>query len=167
MKGNSVIRVTGVCVVACCAALAAFASGAFGAATGGSAAGLKLPVPPIFGFGSVVGNCPSSLLDPSANIEFSFTSGSFVSYGPSPNPATGGHNVQGHATLSVDGVPLDQGHTHFWDGTNVAPSGSGQNYDGTTVSFQGSSISFQGTFGGTTSASGHESGWFHLKVTCS
>ncbi len=179
MTAKSKFRVAGLCVVACCGVLAAGAAGAFGQATTGSAAGLIIPKPPnqfflpppnppMPGY-TVVGDCPTFLFNDGVNFEF--TDGSFVVYGP-PSGFSGGHNVQGDAMLLDNGVASGYaGHTHIWDNSNSNPTGNPQTYDGTTISTHLSdgtnSIQINGAFGGTTSASGHQSGWFHLKVTCS
>jgi hypothetical protein len=90
----------------------------------------------------------------------------------------GGANVEGNATL-VDVTTGYQtqwsGMTHYWFGQNTNPNfsltGNMQQYFGETVSFSGSAsdgstISITANPGGVTSASGHSSGWGHLKVTC-
>ena len=63
------------------------------------------------------------------------------------------------------------GHTHVWFGQNVNPNNSGvpgvgnqQQWFAETVSFDGSAsdgtkVTISASFGGGTSASGHESGW--------
>jgi len=94
----------------------------------------------------------------------------------SGNP--GGANVEGIATL-VDVTAAFQtqwsGMSHFWFGQNINPNfsltGNQQQYFGESVSFSGSAsdgstIQITANPGGNVSASGHQNGWGHLKVTC-
>ncbi len=171
MRAKYIVRVAAASVAAGCCALAVFAGGASAQGMTFPAAGLSIGFPGLPP-GATTGNCPSSLLNASS-VAFTFTSGNAVSYGPTPNPMTFGGTAQGQAQLVVVDPPstvpivIDQGHMLAWFGVNTNPTGNAQNYDGTNLAFHGGSISVQASFGGTTSASGNESGWGHLKVTCS
>lgn len=187
MKSKSVIRFALTGALVCIGALGAFtvAASADAALTVPASTFPAIPlitdsngnpIPlPSSGGAEIVGNCPAFLFsDP---VGFQFTSGNAVIYRiVSLNPLNiNGGNAEGNADL-VDlttGLPSGyQGHTHFWFGQNINPTGNSQFYIGDTLTFQGtgpgnSSITITGSGGGTISASGHGSGWGHLKVTCS
>ena len=133
--------------------------------------------------------CPSWVSDDSLGVEFQ--SGNSVSY--RIDPTTGmpnGGNAEGQATLveitydPTTGNPVPglapityTGHAHVWFGDNTNPNynpegGNQQTWSAETLSFNGagsddSSLSISLSGGGGTSASGNQSGWLHLKVTCS
>jgi hypothetical protein len=121
----------------------------------------------------IVGTCPGWLFtDP---VGFQFTSGNAVEYQIPPGAPPGvsnGANVEGTATL-MDGLnpTAFSGHTHLWFGQNSNPTGNLENYFGETISFSGTdgtnSISITANPGFIQSASGHQSGWGQVKVTCS
>jgi len=133
--------------------------------------------------------CPSWVSDDSLGIEFQ--SGNSVAY--RIDPTTGipnGGNAEGQATLvqivgyDQYGNPItaatpvtDTGHAHVWFGYNTNPNynpegGNRQTWSAETLSFNasgsdGSSLNVSVSFGGGSSASGNQSGWLHVKVTCS
>jgi len=128
-------------------------------------------------------NCPAVLQTASAAIEF--VDGNGHLYGPTTHPLTNGANVEGNAFwLGFDGngnlVYSYSGHGHAWFGQNNFPNPNGGPapgnnaqvaaqtfmFHGTGVGNSTGSIDVQASFGQTQSASGHQSGWGHLKVTC-
>jgi hypothetical protein len=169
-----VIKSVGACALACGAMGVAASAASAAAATTGSAAGAAFdlgPIPAGQQGVTVVGNCPANLY--TDDIGLMFTDGNFVVY-----RGGNGANAEGDAWL-VDNTTqtgLYEGQTHVWFGQNInpnySPTGNQQNWFAQTVTFHGSasdgsSITISASFGGGTSASGHESGWTHVKVTCS
>jgi hypothetical protein len=176
----------GACALAC-GSLGIAASGASGAGAGtGSVAGLMIPfggsvqqiIEETGGRGVSVGAaCPSWAQ--SDDLGLDFQSGNGVNYKPDdPGPNA---NAEGDAILwdfsADDGAGAStgyEGHAHVWIGTNVNPNaatGNLQAWSNQTVSFDGSdsdgdSISVSVSAGGGTSATGQQSGWVHVKVTC-
>lgn len=179
MKARTIIRLTGIGVLACAAVIGASASGAF---AGQSASGMTIgPLPALGGLEGMKGfsmDTSCATIAPfvaSDNLAFGFTDGTTVSYGPGPNPGTTGSNVEGDAMLldATTAMPTGyEGHVHYWTDNHVNPTGNNaQSWSGTTldahVSNGTDSIDVSGSFGGGFSASGNQSGWFHMKVTCS
>lgn len=143
--------------------------------------------PPPAGKGFSYVNCTSVVLSAMAALEF--VDGNGHLYGPTTHPLTNGGNIEGNAYL----LGFDQntgallysyyGQGHFWVGQNNSPlppgtpnaptPGPNAQVQAQTVMFHGTgvgdttgSIDVQGSFGQTQSASGHQSGWAHLKITC-
>jgi hypothetical protein len=129
---------------------------------------------------SVAADCPAVIQTAAAAIEF--VDGNGHVYGPTTHPLTNGANVEGNAYwLGFDDngalVYSYFGQGHAWFGQNNVPNPSGGPAPGSNAEVQAQTISFHGTgalgsldvqasFGQTQSASGHLSGWGHLKVTC-
>jgi len=179
MNSKPIVRTALAGAVLSLGAVGISATGALGAATNIPAASLgpispggPLPPPGTPGV-NVRGNCPSFMYTDAPT--FVFSSGSAVLYGPSSNPNTYGGNVEGTATLTWSpdgGTTIDGsyvGHAHLWFGQNI--NNNGQSYFGNTTSYNGSgplgSFSVQVSGGDTTSASGHQSGWGHVNISCS
>lgn len=132
-----------------------------------------------------IGNCPTNLFgtpdgtNATDAVGFVFQSGKAVFYQmttPGDPSTANGANIQGIATLIVGDNPdpmvsLYSGQTHLWFGTNS--NANGQSYFGETISFHGvtpngsHSITITANPGFNVSASGHQSGWGVLKITCS
>jgi hypothetical protein len=135
-------------------------------------------------------NCPAVIENSFNAIEF--VDGNGHLYGPTAHPLTNGGNVEGNALWigfagdPTQGGPLPpvtytySGHGHAWFGQNNFPTNGGPppgpnaQVTANTLMFHGpgvgdtsGSIDVQGSFGATTSASGNQNGWGHLKVTCS
>jgi hypothetical protein len=130
----------------------------------------------------VSGNCD----DPSVSWLFTdivgldFQSGNAVVYQGPSGPVIpflpGGLNAVGVATLDTldpatfTATPTDYvGRAHIWFGQNA--NANGQSVIAETVTFtgtapDGSTISFNTNPGGTTSASGHQSGWGQQNLSC-
>lgn len=145
--------------------------------------------PPAGSQGVTFVNCSQTVQDSYAAIEF--VDGNGHEYGPTTHPLTNGGNVEGNAYwIGFDSDPTAgpanvtytyYGQGHAWFGQNnfpnpnggPAPGGNAQvqaqtfMFHGTGVGDSSGSIDVQGSFGQTQSASGHQSGWGHLKVTCS
>jgi hypothetical protein len=169
-----VIKSAGACALACGAMGVAASAASAAAATTGSAAGVAIdlgPIPVGQQGVTVVGNCPANLY--TDDIGLMFTDGNFVT-------SRGGNNAnaEGDAVLmdNTSDTGLYTGKAHAWFGQNTnpnySPTGNQQTWFAETVSYHGSapdgsSITISASFGGGTSASGHESGWTHVKVTCS
>jgi hypothetical protein len=189
------IRLVGATALLCVAAFATSAN-AFAVATTvpiSPTNPLFIPIgtpPPPGSQGVTWVNCPASVQTPFAAIEF--VDGNGHVYGPSTHPLTNGANVEGNAYwLGFDGDPTVAGsnpnlvysfygHGHVWFGQNNYPTaggpapGSNAQVTAQTIMFHGSgvggsigTIDVQASFGATQSASGNQSGWGHLKVTCS
>jgi hypothetical protein len=144
------------------------------AATTGPADGLALdlgPLPAGQQGVTIVGDCPSYLY--TDDIGLMFADGNFVSYRDG-----NGANAEGDAWLvdNTTDTGLYEGQTHIWFGQNInpnySPTGNQQTWFAETLTFHGSasdgsSITLSASFGGGLSASGSESDWTHVKVTCS
>lgn len=185
---KSLLKAAGACVLAS-AGLGVATSAAFGqAAQTGSAAGLTIPfgqtidqivTGPEGGKGVSVGaSCPSWAS--ADELGLAFQSGTAVNY-KLGSPVGPNANAEGDAML-VDfstGAPVPtgyEGHAHAWIGNNInpnySPTGNQQVWNNETVSFDGTatdgtSISISVSAGGGTSATGNQSGWVHIKVSCS
>jgi hypothetical protein len=175
----------GIAVFACAVVCGAAATGAFAAAaTTLPASSLGTitpgggPLPPPGSPGTKISaTCPQWLFADQAG--FTFSSGNAVLYQPDNGipgslglPPFDGGNVQGNATMSdfVDSTqPSYTGQAHLWYGLTY--NANGQFYFGETLMFKGTgaagSISLNANPGFVTSASGHNSGWGHLTLTCS
>lgn len=138
------------------------------------AAGLALdfgPLPTGIQGVKVVG-CPSDSPLFTDDIGMVFQDGNAVTYRDG-----NGDNAEGDALLvdNTTGNALYEGKAHAWFGQNTNPNsdkGNQQTWTAQTISYHGSapdgsSVTISASFGGGTSASGNESGWLHLKVTCS
>lgn len=145
---------------------------------------IPIGVPPPSGSQGVTfaADCPAALQTALAAIEF--VDGNGHVYGPATHPLTNGANVEGNAYwLGFDGngdlVYSYSGQGHAWFGQNNLPTpgepapGHNAEVQAQTIMFHGTgvdgtagSLDVQASFGGTQSASGHQSGWGHLKVTC-
>jgi hypothetical protein len=147
------------------------------------------PPPPVGSKGTTFVNCSPAVETSFAAIEF--VDGNGHMYGPTTHPLTNGGNAEGNAYwLGFDADPTKgpanvtytyYGEGHAWFGQNNYPlptggptPGSNAEVQAQTFMFHGTgvegtsgSIDVQGSFGSTQSASGHPSGWGHLKVTCS
>jgi hypothetical protein len=135
-------------------------------------------------------NCPATVQSAYAAIEF--VDGNGHEYGPTTHPLTSGGNVEGNAYwIGFAGDPTQPGPTpqvvytfsgqgHAWFGQNnvptpggPAPGGNAQvqaetfMFHGIGVGDSSGSLDVQASFGMTQSASGNQSGWGHLKATCS
>ena len=165
-------------MIACLALALAAASGASAApAIHLTPAGLPIdlgPIPAGQQGVTVVGNCPASYY--TDDIQVVFTDGNAVLY-----RSGNGANVEGQAMLWDNTLGMSTGytgHAHAWFGQNTNPNNSGtpgvgnqQQWFAETVSFNGSasdgsSVTISVSFGGGLSASGNESDWTHVKVTC-
>jgi hypothetical protein len=160
-----------------------FTSGAFGAAAHipiDPSSPLFIPIgtPPPPGKGiSFSANCGTAVETAMAAMQF--VDGNAHVYGPTAHPLTNGANVEGSAYwLGFDQnnnmVYAYWGQGHAWFGQNTNPTGNSQQVQAQTIMFHGTNVNdptqtldVQASFGGTQSASGHQSGWGHLKVTCS
>lgn len=183
MKLKTLARSAGVCALACASLGIGSAAASAAPAQTGPAAGLPIDLGPI-PIGqpgvTVVGNCPASFS--SDDMQLVFTAGNAVEY--RIDPSTGmpnGGNAEGQAMLfdgTTDSATGYTGHAHAWFGVNVNPNNSGtpgvgnqQQWFAETFSFNGSapdgsSVTISASFGGGLSASGNESDWTHVKVTC-
>ena len=190
LRSNRVLRrggLGGAAALACAVVCGASAAGAFAAAgttvPASSLGTIGLGAGPLPSGGSGVkisGTCPEWLFrDPAG---FTFTSGHGVLYQPDSSgipgslglPPFDGANVEGNATLSdvVDGMQVSYtGQAHLWYGLSYSPVGNQQFYFGQTVMFKGTgpagSLSLNANPGFVTSASGHQSSWGQLNLSCS
>jgi hypothetical protein len=190
MRAKSLIRVAGVSALSCGAMVTMSGTAAFAVATQipidpSNPLFVPLGPPPPAGTPGVTfgANCPPALQ--TAAAAFEFVDGNGHLYGPTTHPLTNGANVEGNAYwLGFDGdgnlVYSYYGQGHAWFGQNNVPNpqggpppGPNAQVSAQTFMFHGvgvgdstGSIDVQGSFGGTQSASGHQSGWGHLKVTC-
>jgi hypothetical protein len=184
------IRSAGISAVACISLLVVSAGPAMATASQipiSQTSPLFIPIgsPPPVGQGISFGaNCPADLQTASAAIEF--VDGNGHVYGPTTHPLTNGANVEGNAYwLGFDSnnnlVYSYYGQGHAWFGQNNMPNmdGSGGTpgpnaqvfaetfmFHGTGVGASTGSLDVQASFGATQSASGNQSDWGHLKVTC-
>lgn len=193
MKAKYVFRLAGVSALLSAATLATSVTAASATATQvpiDSSNPLFIPigVPPVGVPGVTFVNCSTTIEGAYAALEF--VDGNGHLYGPTNHPLTNGANVEGDAYwLGFAGDPTVQGsnpplvysyfgQAHAWFGQNNYPSppggpAPGHNAEVTaqTIMFHGTgaggSLDVQASFGQTQSASGHQSGWGHLKVTCS
>jgi hypothetical protein len=167
-----------VCALACASLAVASSSASAAAAAHLTPTGLPVdlgPIPVGQPGVTVVGNCPAAYY--TDDMQIVFASGNAVLYRDG-----NGANVEGQAMLydaTTDTSTGETGHAHFWFGQNINPNNSGipgvgnqQQWFAQTVSFNGSgpdgtSVTISASFGGGLSASGNESGWTHVKVTCS
>lgn len=188
MKAGLAARLAGSALV-CIGFLATSSSAALAVAypvpiDGSSPLYIPIGVPPPSGSQGVTfgANCPAVLQSASAAIEF--VDGNGHVYGPTTHPLTNGANAEGNAYwLGFDDngslVYSYYGQGHAWFGQNNLPTiggpapGRNAEVDAQTIMFHGTgvdgstgSLDVQASFGGTQSASGHQSGWGHLKVTC-
>jgi hypothetical protein len=176
MTTKTMARSAVVCALACASLGIASASASAAGAVHLTPAGLAIdlgPIPAGQEGVKVVGNCPAAYF--TDDMQIVFASGNAVMYRDG-----NGANVEGQAEL-YDGTTGTgyTGHTHLWFGQNVNPNNSGipgvgnqQQWFAQTLSFDGSgpdgtSLTISASFGGGLSASGNESGWTHVKVTCS
>ncbi|HLX87045.1 MAG TPA: hypothetical protein VKR22_01085 [Acidimicrobiales bacterium] len=187
------LRLVGLPLLACVGVLGASASSAFGIAMHvpidpTSPLFIPLgPIPPGVPGVTVDPNCPPAIS--TAFAAFEFVDGNGHVYGPLAHPLTNGANVEGNAFFLGLTDPTDPtsvayayaGQGHAWFGSNNFPNpmtpditpGPNAQVSAQTFSFHGvgvngtpGSLDVQGSFGQTQSASGHQSGWGHLKVTC-
>lgn len=185
-----IVRMAGAAAFVCLGVLGTPATAAFAVAVQvpiDQANPLFIPVgaPPPVGVPGIsfAADCPAVLQTALAAIEF--VDGNGHVYGPTTHPLTNGANAEGNAYwLGFDGsgnlVYSYYGQGHAWFGQNNVPNPTGGPAPGHNAQVQAQTIMFHGTgvgdstgsldvqasFGGTQSASGHQSGWGHLKVTC-
>lgn len=172
------MKSTGAALLACSALGLAAAAATAAPAVHLTPTGLPIDLGPVpVGVPGVteVGNCPAAFS--TDDMQVVFDTGNAVLY----RDGNGG-NVEGQAMLydgTTDMSTGYTGHAHAWFGQNVNPNNSGvpgvgnqQQWFAETVSFDGSagdgtSVKISVSFGGGLSASGNESDWTHVKVTCS
>ena len=177
MNAKTLIKSVGACALATGAVGIAATSASAAGAVHLSPAGLAIdlgPIPVGQQGVTVVGNCPASYS--TDDMQLVFTGGNAVMYRDG-----NGANAEGQAMLYDNSTSMstgETGHAHVWFGLNVNPNNSGipgvgnqQQWFAQTVSFNGSatdgtSVTISASFGGGLSASGNESGWTHVKVTC-
>ena len=148
---------------------------------------LPIGVPPVGMQGISVDSSCGNGDAATAFAVITFLSGNAHMYGPASHPLTNGGNVEGTSTwqgFDPNSGALDYdyiGFGHVWGGSNnlsVGPApapqpGGNAQVSAETLMFHGvgengttGTLDVQGSFGETISASGHVSGWGHLKVSC-